>query len=96
MNAKKLQKMFASGDSAELTKACAELNDGLAKLEKSVAALEAKPILVPTSYRVVEKGYDDDEARGETHYARMNGKTVDLDALARDAQKHAATPDRIR
>ena len=96
MNAKKLQKMFASGDSAELRKAAAELNDGLAKLESKVAALEAEPILVPTSYRVVEKGYDDDEARGETHYTRMNGKTVDLDALARDAQRHAATPDRVR
>jgi len=96
MNAKKLQKMFASGDSNELNKACAELNDGLAKLESKVAALEAKPILVPTSYRIVEKGFDDDMGRGEAHYTRLNGKPVDLDALARDAQRHSATPDRIR
>jgi hypothetical protein len=59
-------------------------------------ALEAKPIIVPTSYRVVDKAYDDDAASGEAHYGTMNGKPVDLNALARDVQKHAATPDRIR
>ncbi len=96
MNAKKLQKMFASGDSAELTKACAELNDGLAKLESKVAALEAKPILIPTSYRVIDKAYDDDAARGEAHYGTLNGKTVNLDNLARDVRKHAGTPDPVR
>jgi hypothetical protein len=96
MNASKLRKMFASGNSGEVRKACGELNDGLAKLESKVAALEAKPIIVPTSYRVVDKAYDDDAARGEAHYGTMNGKAVDLDRLARDVQKHAGTPDPVR
>jgi hypothetical protein len=96
MNAAKLKKMFASGDSAEVRKAAAELSDGLAKLEKSVAALEAKPIIVPTSYRVVDKAYDDDAAHGEAHYGTLNGKAVNLDTLARDVRKHAATPDPVR
>ena len=96
MNAAKLKKMFESGNSAEVRKACGELNDGLAKLESKVRALEAKPITVPTSLRVVEKGFDDDAARGEAHYGTMNGHAVNLDALARDVQKHAGTPDRIR
>jgi hypothetical protein len=96
MNAKQIQKMFASGDSNQVRKACDGLRDGLATLESKVKALEAKPILLPTNYRVVEKGYDDDMARGETHIGAMNGHAVNLDALARDAQKHAATPDRIR
>jgi hypothetical protein len=96
MNAKKLQKMFTSGDSTEVRKACGELNDGLAKLERDVAALEAEPIQLPTSYRTVDKSHDDDAASGETHYGTMNGKPVDLDRLARDVQKHAATADRIR
>jgi hypothetical protein len=96
MNAKKLQKMFESGNSAEVRKAAAELNDGLAKLERDVSALEAKPITVPTSYRIVDKAYDDDAARGEAHYGSLNGKTVNLDTLARDVRKHAATPDPVR
>jgi hypothetical protein len=96
MNAKKLQKMFESGNSAEVRKACGELSDGLAKLESKVAALEAKPIQLPTSYHVVDKAYDDDAARGDAHYGSMNGKPVDLDTLARDVQKLAGTPDRIR
>ncbi len=96
MNAKKLQKMFESGNSAEVRKAAAELNDGLAKLEGKVAALEAKPILLPTSYRVVDKAYDDDAAHGEAHYGTMNGHAVNLGTLARDVRKHAATPDPVR
>lgn len=96
MNAAKLKKMFESGNSAEVRKACTELSDGLAKLESKVRALEAQPITVPTSYRVVDKAYDDDMARGESHFATMNGRSVDLDALARDVQKFAGTPDRIR
>jgi hypothetical protein len=96
MNAAKLKKMFESGNSTEVRKACDGLRDGLATLESKVKALEAKPILLPTSYRIVEKGYDDDMARGEAHYGTMNGHAVNLDALARDAQKHTATPDRIR
>ena len=89
MNAAKLKKMFESGNSAEVRKACGELSDGLAKLERSVAALEAKPILVPTSYRVMDKAHDDDAGRGEAHYGSMNGKPLDLDRLARDVQRHA-------
>ena len=63
-----------------------------------VVMLEAQgPIIVPpTSYRVMDKAYDDEAARGDTHYGSMNGHTVNLDALARDVQKHAGTPDRIR
>jgi len=96
MNAAKLKKMFESGNSGEVRKAAAELNDGLAKLESKVAALEAKPILVPTRYRVVDKGYDDGAGRGEAHYGTMNGHAVNLDALARDVRKHAAMPDPVR
>jgi hypothetical protein len=89
MNAAKLKKMFESGNSGEVRKACAELNDGLAKLESKVRALEAKPIQLPTNYRVMDKAHDDDAGRGEAHYGSVNGKPVDLDALARDVQKHA-------
>jgi hypothetical protein len=96
MNAAKLKKMFESGDSNEVRKACGELSDGLAKLESKVRALEAKPIIVPTSYRVVDKAYDDDAAHGEAYYGTLNGNTVNLDTLARDVRKHAATPDRTR
>ena len=96
MNAAKLKKMFESGNSAEVRKAAAELNDGLAKLESKVAALEAQPITVPTSYRVVDKAYDDDAGRGQAHYGTMNGKPVNLDTLARDVRKHAGTPDPVR
>jgi hypothetical protein len=89
MNAAKLKKMFESGNSAEVRKACGELNDGLANLESKVRALEARPITVPTSYRVVEKGHDDDAARGEVHYGTLNGQAVNLDQLTRDMRKFA-------
>jgi hypothetical protein len=74
MNVEKLQKMFTSGDSAQVRKACGEFMDGLAKLERDIAALEAQTSQVqPTSYRVVDKSYDDDMAGGEVHYGTMNG-----------------------
>ena len=89
MNAKKLQKMFTSGDSDQVQKACAELTAGLAKLERDVAALEANPIVIPqSSYRVLDKAHDDPLAHGARH-ASLNGHVVDMDALARDVRKFA-------
>jgi hypothetical protein len=89
MNAKKLQKMFASGDSHQVRKACAELNDGLAKLERSVAALEANPIVIPqSSYRVLDKSHDDPLAHADRH-GSLNGHAVNLDQLTRDVRKFA-------
>ena len=37
---------------------------------------------VPINLRVVEKGVNDNGARGEAHCGTMNGKTVHLGALA--------------
>jgi hypothetical protein len=88
MNAKKLQKMFTSGDSGEVQKACNELSAGLAKLEQSVAALEAQPITLPTSYRVLDKSHDDPLAHADRH-GSLNGHAVNLDQLNRDVRKFA-------
>lgn len=89
MNAKKLQKMFTSGDSNELRKACNELSAGLAKLERDVAALEANPIVIPqSSYRVLDKAHDDPLAHGARH-GSLNGHAVNLDQLTRDVRKFA-------
>ena len=97
MNAAKLKKMFESGNSAEVRKACGELNDGLRPSWKArCERWKQKPIQLPTSYRVMDKAHDDDAGRGEAHYGTLNGKPVDLDRLARDVQKHAATPDPVR
>ena len=60
MNSKKLQRIFASGDSDQMRNACDELTNMLAKLERDIAMPKAQgPIIVPqSSYHAVEKSHD--------------------------------------